>query len=186
MARRSNESDAAAARKRRRAEPIKPGRKRTHRALLREARYQALLATEGLPGGNIDPAEALQECLDNAVSLMRYAQQEADKVPEDETFVPSLHGPIPNEWLRFGAEMRKEVLWLAANMMKNGFDERRLQLAEQQGAALAAIIEAAATTVGLTPAQRMALGAAMSEQLQLIQGGGTNEDEVVEGTAVAA
>lgn len=116
-------------------------------------------------------ADILQEVLDRAVSGMRYAASETDKLTPDEFWVRKYdaQGNVlvePNKWYQLERECREEVERLAAVMAQLGIEERHVQVEEARAVLIVSAIRDAAREAGIPPAKIRALGAGLRERLE--------------------
>jgi hypothetical protein len=125
--------------------------------------------------------QALQECLDRAVSLWRFADQQldaltitsADADPDApfEGFFEELPGAggsvrvVPNRWYTLALDARRDVERLAGMMTQLGIAERHVRVEEARAVLVIAAIKDAAIEVGLTNDQVRNLGAALRSKL---------------------
>jgi hypothetical protein len=134
----------------------------------------------------ISTAEALQECLDRAVSLYRFASDQVDNLTislPDDTILSELpvdedplfevyrtegQPPIirPHRYALMEKEARIEVEKLAAMMTQLGIAERVVRVQEAQAALLVAAVRDAAIEAGIPNEQVRALGAALRHRIE--------------------
>jgi hypothetical protein len=152
-------------------------RNRRKNRALHLARQQAARNAEGIRL-NIDPGEALQEVLDRAVSMLRFAGEKAADVPEDQVIIMGAFGPMENVWVHLEERMRLEVGHLAANMVKIGLAEREVRMKEAQAALIVAALVEAAREAGIPRDQVKRLGPALRAKLTDIEGTATEREPV--------
>ena len=137
-------------------------------------------------------ADALQQCLDRAVALLRFAGQQVDGItlPDgydlDDPLASSLadlpahqdpyfevthneQGPDivrPHRWVAMEREARLEVEKLAAMMVQLGVAERVVRVEEAKAALMVAAVREAAMDAGIPPDQIRALGAALRARVE--------------------
>ena len=75
---------------------------------------------------------------------------------------------VPNAWLRLWNEERDRLARVAALAIKAGVEERRVQLAEQQGALIAQVIRRILGRLDLTHAQHVLVGTVVPEELRAL------------------
>lgn len=138
---------------------------------LKAARAEVARRVDGVRF-DIDPADALQEVLDRAVSMLRVVGSNADEVKEDEMTVMTAFGPIENMWLRLERDLRQEVGALAARMVQIGIADRAVKVQEAKAVLLVQAIQAAAREVGIPRDKVKALGPALRTNLELMSGEG--------------
>ena len=71
-----------------------------------------------------NPIAALQEVLDGWVADLRFAQSKVNELPEDEVFVDTMVGKMPNHWIKLRDEYRQKLEYCANNMVRNGIFDR--------------------------------------------------------------
>lgn len=146
----------------------------------------------------VSTGDALQQCLDRAVALWRFAVDQVDAIPlpesatslselapdEDPTFhvLRNPQGPDviqDHRWYIREREARLEIEKLAAMMMQLGIAERVVRVEEAKAALLIAAVRDAAVAAGFSHDQVRALGAALRERVNA----GLGQDRVVIPTA---
>ena len=141
-------------------------RQRAFRELLEHASGAGINISLG-----ISTADALQECLDRAVALFRFAASKVDELPEDDIFEIQV-GPngatsiVPNRWRIFEDAARAEIERLAATMTGLGIAERKVRIEEAQAALLVASIRDAAVEAGISHDQVRLLGEALRRRVE--------------------
>jgi hypothetical protein len=181
-------------------------RSRVFKELVHIAAQQGAVIELGVSTG-----DALQQCLDRAVAMWRYAAQQVDAIvtPEDlpdDAEVANLpveedpffevranpNGPpvvVRHRWIEMEREARKDIEKLAAMMTQLGIAERVVRVEEAKAALLVAAVREAAMEAGLDHDQVRALGAALRNRLAGAQkrmpAGKTTEEklDVIETTA---
>jgi hypothetical protein len=164
-------------------------RKRSTRArIFRELVHIAAEQGHEIPLG-ISTADALQQCLDRAVSLLRFAQDQVDEIIPESWQLPEGYDsisqlpveqdplfevtPNPNgaptvrrhRYLEMEAEARTEVEKLAAMMTQLGIAERVVRVQEAQAALMISAVRDAAMMIGLDNDQIRELGAALRHRV---------------------
>lgn len=135
----------------------------------------------------VSTADALQECLDRAVALYRFAASQVDAIhrpdssdtealsnlpiAEDPLFVviPNPQGPdviVPHRYLQMEREARQEVEKLAAMMTQLGIAERVVRVREAEAALLVGAIREAAIDAGLDNDTVRRLGEALRQRVE--------------------
>ena len=163
-----------------------------HRQRRREARsriFRELVHIAAEQGASISlgvsTADALQECLDRAVALLRFATDQVDQltadVPDDVlSSLPVQDDPLfeviknpqgpdliqPHRYILMEKEARMEVEKLAAMMTQLGIAERVVRVREAEAALLVAAVRDAAVDAGLTHDQVRALGEALRRRTE--------------------
>lgn len=148
---------------------MRPMAGRKNSKLLHAAREEAARQSAGVKL-DMDPIDALQECLDGAVSMLRWAGVKAAKVPDDKVMVMTAFGPIPNQYVRLEQDMRKEVAGLAARMVDLDIADRSVRLQEAKAMLIVQAIQAAARKAGIPRDQIKLLGPALRDELLTIEG----------------
>jgi hypothetical protein len=144
-------------------------KKAARREAFRELMDHAAIADIKIRLG-VSTADALQECLDRAVTIFRMAAAKVDELPEDEMFEVEV-GPngatslVPNRWRIMEDAARVEIERLAAVMTGLGIAERRVRIEEAMAQMLVAQIRDAALAVGIPHDQVRALGAALRDRV---------------------
>ncbi len=82
------------------------------------------------------------------------------------------HASAPNAWLKLYQEERRHLADVCKTAIAAGIEERRVQLAEQQGAMLAWAIRAILADLDLTPAQQALVPSVVPRHLRAVAGGG--------------
>lgn len=162
------------------------------RRIFRELVHIAAEQGASIPLG-ISTGDALQECLDRAVALMRFAQQQVDQLPYNDT-VPTdpdtglpllaslsyqddpLYEVIDNpqgpdvvqrhRYLLMETEARVEVEKLAAMMTQLGIAERVVRVEEAKAALLIAAVRDAAISAGFDHDDVRKLGEALRHRVE--------------------
>lgn len=140
----------------------------------------------------ITTAQALQECLDRAVALMRFAAQQVDNLswpsnydPDDPDSLslgdlPPEEDPMwevtineqgpnlirPHRYVTMEREARLEVEKLAAMMTQLGVAERVVRVEEAKAALMVAAVREAALHAGFDHDQIRRLGSALRERVE--------------------
>lgn len=153
-------------------------RRRIFRELVHIAAEQGASIELGVSTG-----DALQEALDRAVSLMRFAADQVDELHAPEDILSNLppeqdplfevvvnpQGPDlirPHRYLTMEREARLEVEKLAAMMTQLGIAERVVRVEEAKAALIIAAIREAAFDIGLPPETTKKLGAALRSRME--------------------
>lgn len=118
-------------------------------------------------------AQALQSCLDRVVALYWFAARKVDELSsslgedgevDDDEFWEVRTGPngalsvVPNRWITYETEMRKEVEHLAGLMTQLGIAERSVRIQEAQAVMMIGAIRDAAVEAGIPAEQVRLLG----------------------------
>jgi len=94
--------------------------------------------------------------------------EEVDKSATEFVGVDVTHKAAPNIWLDLYARERTHLLKVCATAISAGIEERRVRLAEQQGALLASVIRAVLDDLGLTPEQAARVGEVVPRHLRAV------------------
>jgi hypothetical protein len=106
-------------------------------------------------------------------ALVWGVSSEVDKRSSDFPGVDTTSEAVPNVWLTVYQRERQHLLAVAAAILKAGIDERRVRLAERQGALVADLIRAlfADPELGLTAEQAQRAPAVAARHLRQLAGG---------------
>ena len=147
----------------------------------------AAQATQQL-GLKIDttPQQALLDEVQRAAGMVAYygqrvaelAEEDPNKLVHGVTRIEQREGfqagtvrvaePAVNVWLKLWNEERDRLTRVAAAAIKAGIEERRVQLAEQQGALIADAIRRILDRLNLTPEQLTLVGTVVPEELRAL------------------
>lgn len=157
----------------------------SHRRSAQKKEAEAAVRTFGLPV-EIDPAEALlQEVHRTAGHVAWLAEQVAAIEPDALVWgtVKVKQGSTPlgstdsteqaaslSMWLQLYQAERKHLVACCAAALAAGVEERRVKLAEQQGATLAGVIRAVLDDLGLTQDQRALVAEVVPRHLRSVAG----------------
>lgn len=114
----------------------------------------AAVETYGLPR-DVDPDAALLEELHRTAGHVAWLNGIVTEIDGDDLHGPVGGGPesIPREepsiWLRLYQEERKHLAAVAKSCIDAGIEERKVQLAEQQGALLAQVLQGVLDELGV-------------------------------------
>lgn len=121
----------------------------THVAHARNVMAAEAAEAFGLPR-DVEPQQALLEELHRTAGLVAfYEAKAAETADDDNLLVKTMFGEGPNAWVRLLDAERKHYLAVSATCVKLGLDERRVRLAESQGALLAQVIRGILTDLGV-------------------------------------
>jgi hypothetical protein len=98
--------------------------------------------------------------------MLTYIMGKVDELAEDEIFVGTAFGPIPNQWLRLEADLRQEVERSAGKMVQLGIADRAVKLQEAKAALMVQALLAAARDAGIPREQVRKLGPALRTRLR--------------------
>jgi hypothetical protein len=146
------------------------------------AEAEAAVATFGLPR-DITPAAALLEEVHRTAGAVAWLEAKIRSIG-DEDLVWGMtrlkqggddHGTTfeakPNAWLVLYRDERKHLVDVCAAALRAGVEERRVQLAEQQGQLLADVIRGILDDLRLSPAQQKLVATVVPRHLRAIAGG---------------
>lgn len=145
------------------------GSTQTHVAAGRKALAVQAVKTYGLPV-DVSPTDALLNEVKWAAGHVAWLRDRVQELEQDAlkwgktktedhraTEFPGVNtteAAAPNVWLELYARERKHLLDVCRAAIAAGIEERRVRLAEQQGALLASVIRAILDDLGLTPEQQ--------------------------------
>lgn len=121
------------------------------------------------PRRGVDPAEAIQEILDNLQAMYRYATKRVVFMTENEYFRDTIAGPIPNEWIREQERLGMQIVHVAGKASSMGLAERAVRIQEAQASMFATILEEALKVHGLTMEDRRTVMNIVAERLDDIE-----------------
>jgi hypothetical protein len=163
-----------AERRRRKKEVNRRTVSKKNRKLFREA---VALANDGhvpiLSG--MRSIDVIQEVLDRAVAMMRFAQAEVDKLSIDELWVRRIDAQDnvivePHRWIQMEQVLRTEALEIADRMEKLNIDERRITLQEAESHLIQLAIRQVLAQLDLTPEQTKKVGPALRAAQDIFDG----------------
>lgn len=142
------------------------------------------VATYGLPAG-VDPHDALLEEVHRTAGHVRWigdiiAELESEELIWGITEVANKHATefpgtdvkqqaAPNVWLELYHRERAHLVKVAKAAIDAGIDERRVQLAEEQGRVIVDVLRATLTDLGVDVTPEVA--ATVGKHLRLVDGG---------------
>lgn len=150
-----------------------------HRAAAGREIAQRAVSTFGLPR-EVDPRDALLEEVHRSAGHVDWLRQqvadlEAGQVVWGPTEAKRSTGKdgdsltqaaAVNVWVQLYNEERRHLVNVSKAAIAAGIEERRVRLAEQQGAALAGVIRGILTDLDLTPAQAALVGEIVPRRLR--------------------
>lgn len=148
----------------------KAAKERTERAKALEA-----IATYGLPV-EVDPHTALLEELWRTAGHVAWLRLRIGELSDDQ-----LHGPVgaagessfpreePHVWVRLYQEERRHFHAVSRDCIRAGIEERRVTLAERQGALLAQVIRGVLSDLGIEDGPKVQ--GVVRKHLTLVAGG---------------
>lgn len=119
--------------------------------------------------------DSLQMILDRAMDHWRMACKEVDKLDEEDfwfAYIDAQGNTLyePNVWIKYEQALRAEILDMSIRMGHLGVDERRVRVAEAQVELMGRALLAAAQKIGLDSPIQKALGQALREELEVLEG----------------
>lgn len=170
-------------------DPRASSRTRHRKSETRRRIFRELVDIAAAQGASISlgvsTADALQECLDRAVALYRFAADQVDNLyadipsdnlsnldtTEDPLFevIPNPQGPDviqPHRYVLMEREARTEIEKLAAMMTQLGIAERVVRVHEAQAALMIAAVRESAIEAGIPHEQVRLLGQALRRRVE--------------------
>lgn len=146
-------------------------------AVRRRQEREALLAADtfGLPR-QVDPHTALLEELHRAAGAVEWLQAVVADLKQSQVGGESV-------WVKLWAEERERLVKVAKTCVDVGIEERRVRLAEQAGAQLAAVVRAVLDRLGLSDEQRVLALTVVPEEFRRLSSDGP--EGLVAGEVVA-
>jgi hypothetical protein len=155
----------------------------SHVAVAVIARAQAAVVTFGLPR-EIDPRDALLEEVYRAAGAVDWLHQQVQALQADEVVwgkaeevekqagefpgVDTTHRAAVNVWVELWQKERAHLVKVAKEAINAGIEERKVRLAEQQGALLAGVIKNILGDLGLSPEQQALVGTVVPRHLRAV------------------
>lgn len=124
------------------------GSRMKRRRLLMEVRKEAAEFAQGIRRYQ-DPADAVQQVLDQIMDRYEYASQQVYQLDESEYYVKTITGQALNEWIREEERLALQIVHIAGKAASMGLAERQVRLQEQQAAIFATVVDAALVAAGL-------------------------------------
>lgn len=130
-----------------------PARKAAEQRVAEQA-ARAAVASYGLPV-EVDPHTALLEELWHTAGHVAWLREQVRELEAGDMYGPVGGGEHsdpryePHVWIRLYQEERKHLANVARDCIKAGIEERRVKLAEQQGALIAQVIRGILTDLGV-------------------------------------
>jgi hypothetical protein len=160
-----------------------PQAKAAAEARLQEAKAVAAVATFGL-AREIDPRDALLEevyrtagavgWLDIKVKELRdqdVAWGKTEEVVKDSGEFPgsdTTYAAVPNIWVKLWQDERKHLINATKTAIAAGIEERKVRLAEQQGAMIAGVIQAILGDLNLSAEQQAQVPVVVPRHLRAV------------------
>lgn len=122
----------------------------THVNAARREMAQEAAVRFGLPI-EVDPQQALLDEVHRCAGMIAYFQHQVISIEEDhgEVTVPTMFGPAPTVYLALLGKERERLVKVAAECVRLGLDQRRVELAEQQGQLLATVLRGVLADLGV-------------------------------------
>jgi hypothetical protein len=134
-------------------------------------------AVAGAPGpvtfdddGNMTEHDDAHETLAGHALVWGQTEHKA-KTGGDDWGTTTVHKAGPNVWYELYSRERDRLIKVCSEAIRAGIDERRVQLAEQQGALVAEAIRRILDDLGLTAEQTARVGEIVPRHLRAIAGG---------------
>jgi hypothetical protein len=119
------------------------------------AAAQAALNTYGLPKA-VEPLDALLGELHRTAGHVAWLAQVVAALDQTDLGQRTMAGRVPGLWVQLYQEERKHLAKVATDCLRVGLDERRVKLAESQGALVADILRKVLTDLGVDPTSEQA------------------------------
>lgn len=141
------------------------------RARVQELEERALMSK---PGDGEDPEDigALDSRGTSPHPLVWGQTEYSSKTGGDDWGTKTTEKAAPNVWYQLYATERKHLVDVCAVALRAGVEERRIQIAEQQGQLFANALRAILGDLRLTPAQQQLVSTVVPRHLRAIAGGG--------------
>lgn len=96
--------------------------------------------------------------------------EQAEKTATEFKGTDTTYGATPNVWLELYMDERRHLVAVARAAIAAGIEERKVRLAEQQGALVASVIRGILSDLKLTPGQRELVGEIVPRRLRALAG----------------
>lgn len=162
------------------------GSTKSHVIASQRALAEKAVATFGLPR-EIDPRDALLEEVYRTAGAVDWLQQQVQALAAEDVVwgkteeVDKQAGEFPgvdtrraaevNLWVQLWQRERAHLVRVSKEAIGAGLEERRVRLAEQQGAMLAGVIKAILGDLDLSPEQQAKVATVVPMRLRAISGG---------------
>lgn len=150
------------------AEHQKQAKKRRNRRLLMEAQTEAAEFAPA-PKKNVDPAQAVQEILDNIIAMYRYSTAQVATLDERDYWRDTIAGRVQNEWIREQERLGMQAVHVASKAAAMGLAERAVAIQEAQAAMFAMVVEQVLTEFKMSSDQRRKIHTRIAERLEDIE-----------------
>ncbi len=150
---------------------------------LQTAQAEQAVATYGLPR-EIDPREALLEEVYRAAGAVDWLRAQVERLTAEQVIwgkaeevekqagefpgVDTTHKAAVHVWVELYNRERKHLVDVAKVAIAAGIEERRVRLAEQQGALLAGVIKNILGDLDLSPEQQAMIGTVVPRHLRAV------------------
>jgi hypothetical protein len=147
------------------------------------ARAEAAVTTFGLPR-EVDPRDALLEEVYRSAGAVDWLQQQVQALTADQVVwgkaeevekqagefpgVDTTHRAAVNVWVDLLNRERKHLVDVCKAAIQAGIEERKVRLAEQQGAMLASVIKNILGDLDLTPQQQARVSVVVPQHLRAV------------------
>jgi hypothetical protein len=100
----------------------------------------------GMPR-EVDPHDAMLQCIYIAAGELDYATERVGELKR--AMVPTLFGPKLNEWINVRQQAMDRLVSYSKIALAAGVEERRVRVAEQQGAQIVQVLRGVLTELGV-------------------------------------
>lgn len=159
------------------------GSTRSHKTASQLVQAARAVATFGLPR-EIDPRDALLEEVYRTAGAVDWLHQQVQRLEAEQVTwgkaesvektagefpgVDTTHRAAVNVWVELWQKERKHLVDVAKAAIAAGIEERKVRLAEQQGAMLAGVIKAILGDLELTPQQQSRVSEVVPRHLRAV------------------
>lgn len=159
------------------------GSTRSHKIAGQVAKAEQAVVTFGLPR-EVDPRDALLEEVYRAAGAVDWLHQQVRALDPDDVIwgksevVDKTAGEFPgtdtthradvNVWVQLWQKERAHLVKVAKEAISAGIEERKVRLAEQQGALLAGVIKNILGDLNLSPEQQAKVGTVVPMHLRAV------------------
>lgn len=159
------------------------GSTRSHRTANQVTQAERAVATFGLPR-EIDPRDALLEEIYRTAGAVDWLHQQVQRLEAEQVIwgkteevektagefpgVDVTHAAAIHVWVELWQNERKHLVNVSKAAIAAGLEERKVRLAEQQGAMLASVIKNILGDLDLTPEQQSLVGQVVPRHLRAV------------------
>jgi hypothetical protein len=145
------------------------GARRKRRRLMLEVRQEAAEFASNVRR-YADPADAVQQILDNIMDRYEYASQQVYTLSEEDYFEDTITGKVLNHWIREEERLALQVTHIAGKAAAMGLAERQIRLQEAQAAIFATVVDAVLTAHGLDGEMRRQIHEGIANRMEDLVG----------------